>query len=1470
MRRPRSLVWCSCVSFALGAGLVAISGWARGAEREFVGVLALAVEDQVAEQLGLTKGQRENLEALIDAREQAAIELVAQVRNLPVAERNARLAEFRRESEAKGLAFLSRQQLARLERIRLQREGLSTLADPAVADRLQLKPEQRARVEEIVKQRAEKLARAAPPTAHVIRAEMERELASVLDESQRSAWEAMARPGAADAEPAAAGPEAAPAPGAGGGGWRAGTLASAPGPAVVPKPAGVVGASEESGAAGKDKGPPAKETEAPAAGPAGDKTEAALGMKFPFPPPPGVGPASPAGPPTPSGSQAPPGLPSPAGPQAAAGSPAPAGPPAPLNASEKAAPPVAESISAPGDSKAWPAQPLGDEAGEGKADPAAGVGAPSPGPGKPGVPGPGFPFAPFGQGPGMAAGSGAPALPPARPEQATGSASPQAAGAKTEGATASSRSSEPASKLGEPMRGGKLRFNFRYAPWKDVLEWFADLNQLSLVMEAPPKGTFNYIDPEEYTPAQALDLLNRVLQAKGYRLLRRDRMLWVINLEDKIPDNLIETIAPEELDQRGEFEIVRVLFQLNRVSPEEVQQELEKVKGPQGVVVVFPKAGQVLVTEGVGKLRIMRRMIEAMENPGGAGGGPVATVELRRITAQEASALLRQLMDIPADRNATTDGSLRFATDPEGKKVLLTGKPEVVARAKEIVEALDAGKGADRLESTPQLEVYTINSADPNAVLQVLQTLLAGEPDVRLAIDPKTGNLVAYARLAQHKTIRETLEQLQRDSRRVEVFQLRTLDPQVALAAVQKIFVGESSATAPKVEADGNTRQLIVRGSEPQILEIREMLRKLGEDVDGATQVAGGKVRVLPFSGRAARTALEQIQQIWPTMRANPIRQVMPSSTIPSVRPSSEGELERERGAGSAVPDHLGTGQWGPSRPAAPAPGGPAGAPGGVAPVKEPEFVPMQRARPASPGLGRTAGAVRGAAVYWVSDAGQPAGAGGAADDGWRASGLKPAATSGAAQATPPSGLGATGGTPGGQSPGPPGGTAPAAIPQHGAPAIAQRSPSDKAAPIIVAPGPGGIMITSEDPEALAEFEQLLQSLAASASSNQPEITIFYLKHAKAAVVADTLDAIFGGGTGGGGGGGSLLGDLAGAAIGGPGGNLVGALLGGGDSGTLRPTGDIQITPDSRLNALIVQANPADLDMIEELLKILDQRDSPEDVLAAAKPRLIPVKNTQAQEVAEIVRQVYQDRMVAGPNAPQRPPSPQEFFQMIRGMAGRRGGLGGRRGTTEDTPKMSIGVDARTNSLVVVAPDNLFQEVKALVEELDQAAAGESNEALEVVTLQRTNSEAVRRALVAMMGDSVRIGQGTTPSASGSRPSQPPSPADSFRGFGGFRRRTDGSSGSFQPGFPGGFPGVFPGGFPGGGSPGSGFRGGGFPGGGFPGGFRGSMFAPQGGPSFQPPGASGVGGSGRTGFGRSGTSSRSSRPSGSSSGRSGR
>ncbi|MEX2559988.1 MAG: secretin N-terminal domain-containing protein [Pirellulales bacterium] len=871
---------------------------------------------------------------------------------------------------------------------------------------------------------------------------------------------------------------------------------------------------------------------------------------------------------------------------------------------------------------------------------------------------------------------------------------------------------QPASTDGQPVAAtsgssqaagnGRLQFNFRFQPWSEVLDWFAQQADLSLVMDAPPPGTLNYTDSRGYTPAEAIDLLNSVLLTKGYTLIRRDRMLMVINVEDGIPPNLVPRVPLEELDDKGEFELVSVLFPLEKMTTEEAAQEISTLIGPQGSVVKLPKAQQVLVTETAGRLRTIRSVIEGIEDP--EGGGGLRVFQLKSITLDSAMKTLRQLLDIPADGNATMDGSLRLALEPAGNRLLVRGQADKVARLAEIIKAIDvAGSGGGGLlGETPQLEVYSISSADPTAVLEVLQTLLAGRPDVRLAIDPRTGNLVAHARPGEHATIRATIAQMQRDGSKVEVIRLSRLDPQLAVLAINKLFGAEGSANAPKVDAEPVTRQLLVRGSEAQIAQIRGLLEKMGEGDSAAGAVArGGNVRMLPLSGRAARAGLAQLQQVWPTLYQNKIRIVTPSAVGPALRQGDDSSTPRRqdllRGLDPIIQ---------PSAPAA-----------------TPERLEQRRERDDEPPesratTGREArqGRFRLAQETRVRD--QVA----VADEAGGERPLDQASDDGSADAEAPGDVS------------PDSGPLEDGSLEDGS---LEDGADDEPPPIVVAPGPGGTMIASEDLDALDVFESLLSELASRATSGGKEFTIFYLKSATAAVVAETLGNILGGGSvSRGGSGGSLLGNIAGAALGEGGGGMMGALMGlgqgGGDSGGPIIARGVLIVPDHRLNALVVEGSPNDLDTIEQLLEVLDQEGVPE-TLVASRPRMIPVIHTKASDVADVIKQVYQDRLITSAGA-QRQPSPEDFVRMLRG-GGRRGqgGGGGGDSNASEPQKMAIGVDVRTNSIVISAPQPLFEEVEQLVQTLDQVTEN-TTQAVRVVTLRRSNTSAVQQALQAIVG----------------------------------------------------------------------------------------------------------------------------------------
>lgn len=1262
---------CRSVVFACGLGPVLL-GLAMAcaqvstggiAEPRFLGVVALAVEDEVAEQLGLSEAQREALAKLVEAREHDALKLALQVQDLSPIQQEIRLVPFRRESEERGLALLTPGQRTQLEQVRIRRQGLASLMEPPVADHLELTEEQRVGVAELLRERADRFA-AEGAEPHVVHAEFEQKLAALLSDDQRAAWEQLAF-GAPPAPAPAPGDPPAPLEAAGAEGAIEG---SAPVAATEPQPAAV---GEPAMAAEPQVGAEAAAPASEVAGP---------------PAPPDPGPAA-------LLSESPVGA---------------------TSETETASPPLV-----PGASDLEPPHPP-DGGLSGAMAPRAATADPET------------------------------AEPPVEPTAAEPTAvEPEAReppGMSDEEAMrfVESLDEEPprsrSEEVAEPEPHDeeiRLTFNFRYQPWEDVLEWFADQNDLSLNYETLPQGTCNYIDNREYSPAEALDVINSLLLIKGYTLVRNNRMLVLINLdEDEIPPILVSEVPVEELDRRGEYELVRVVFQLEKITADEAQKEIEKLLGPQGSITVISKAQQLIVTETAGNLRTIRKVLQRIEDPEGSSE-QMRTFDMDFATAEDVLVVLRQLMGLGAGENATPDGSLRLALDPVGMRLIAVGKPSRLDQVGKIVDTLVspsatgvAGGGPD---ASLQIEVYNTVPCDPQAVLKVMQTLLAGQAGARLSIDEKTGNLIALATPQDQATIRATLAQLQNDATQFDVIPLRTLDPQVAVVAIKSMFGAGEAGSSLKIDADLSTRRLLVRGTPTQIAQIRAWLEKMGESESGAYGPGGigmgGNVRMLPLSGRAADSALERLQEIWPAMHRNRIRVVTPSAVIPTLRVGDDATKPAPPPSGERT------------RRAPPVD---SGAPGVVSP---------NRVDPNPPQEPRDDAADRRA-----PPAASKAEAGGnseARSDRARARFLFAAETI----ETQP-----------------------------------EPSPSDAArearepAPIIVAVGPGGIMIASEDLEALNDFEQLLTTLAGSDMAGTPDVTVFYLIHSKAAAAAQILDQILGGGTvsATGASRGSLAGDMASAAFG-PAGEMVSSLLGlAGTEGTITPSGSIRITPDERLNALIVQANAADLVLIEQLLKIIDQRESPEDVLAQSKPRMIPVYNTSATEVAEVVREVFQERMVSsGRN--QRGPSPQEIMEALRG--GGRGGRGGSQQAVDNTQKMSIGVDGRTNSLVVYAPDTLYQEVKELVEQLDELALESTRYSVVTVPLKKTNTEAVQKALSALVGDSITFGSTSSRSSTGStrtsstqssRPSFDPNAMrqrfEMMRSMGGFGGGPPGSS----------------------------------------------------------------------------------------------
>ncbi|MFN9715873.1 MAG: hypothetical protein ACK57G_18985, partial [Planctomycetota bacterium] len=246
-----------------------------------------------------------------------------------------------------------------------------------------------------------------------------------------------------------------------------------------------------------------------------------------------------------------------------------------------------------------------------------------------------------------------------------------------------------------PPQGG-LSLNFNAVPWSDVLKWLSKEADQSLQTDFYPPGTFTYRDRyRTYTIPQAMDIMNSVLLSKGFSLIRYQRALICVDLGSGenaeitrgLIREMVELVPSTELDQRGEYELCKTVFTLQRLSVEEAEKEVKQLLGPQGSILPLTNSNQLLITETGGKLRLIRETLQLSEMPEAGRMSKILVLALKHISADELLGIARPLLGLKDTNNVSDD--LSISTDAFGTKIFATGSPDKLQKLRDIVMQID-------------------------------------------------------------------------------------------------------------------------------------------------------------------------------------------------------------------------------------------------------------------------------------------------------------------------------------------------------------------------------------------------------------------------------------------------------------------------------------------------------------------------------------------------------------------------------------------------------------------------------------------------------------------------------------------------------------------------------------------------------------------------------------------------------------
>lgn len=404
----------------------------------------------------------------------------------------------------------------------------------------------------------------------------------------------------------------------------------------------------------------------------------------------------------------------------------------------------------------------------------------------------------------------------------------------------------------ETSTPSQLRFTFSRAPWEEVLEWLAKNADLSLHVAQLPPGSFTYHDPGTYTPDQAIDRINLFLIPQRYSLVRTEKLLSVISLDDEISlrqlSAMAKLVTPEELPRRNPGEVVQCLFPLNTAQPDQVLQELTGlllIREP----ALLRSANQVLVTDSATKLQAVGQIITRLSESGDLSKS-VRIFELGALDAERALAQIRP--HIGLDPLAMSGAGISVSLDAASHRIFASGSKEKLQTLENILKLIrenDPPHSPDRGRAT--FRTHPLGGADAQTVVSVLQSLLA-EEDIRLAPDATSNQIAVLATEDNHALVEKTIAQLAKtDAIEFKAISLGAGDLRQTLALLHGIFGitpdKPAAVGSPRIDADPATNRLLIRAKASQIVEIERILKQLHPETPVAEAPARG-LQTLPAS----------------------------------------------------------------------------------------------------------------------------------------------------------------------------------------------------------------------------------------------------------------------------------------------------------------------------------------------------------------------------------------------------------------------------------------------------------------------------------------------------------------------------------------------------------------------------------------------------------------------------------------------
>jgi type II secretory pathway component GspD/PulD (secretin) len=395
-----------------------------------------------------------------------------------------------------------------------------------------------------------------------------------------------------------------------------------------------------------------------------------------------------------------------------------------------------------------------------------------------------------------------------------------------------------------PNSEGMLSFQFRNQPWPSVLEWYADVCNLSFDWQELPGDYINLATQRPHSLEETGDMINRALLMRGFTMLLDEETLTVAKIEGLNP-SLVPRVAESELSSLPPHRYVRTSFSLSWLLAEEVHQEFASMISKNGKLTPLQSTNRLEGMDAAANLQDIYDILQreqsamAMENlakeftlkharasnvkaqleqflglqtasSSGGRSSPMSSSSARMMQ-QQMQQMQQQMQRAMQQQKGGAAGAAReprsdrvyLVANDRTNSVIVHAPPNKLAIIAAFIARVDVRNenAEDFQRLNTRMKVFRLASLSPSELVDSLNAMDVLEPSTRLQVNEDNNSIIAYASVADQFVIQEVITRLDGSEREFEVIQLRRLKAD-EVAGTIKLLMG-----ADEEVDDSNSRR---------------------------------------------------------------------------------------------------------------------------------------------------------------------------------------------------------------------------------------------------------------------------------------------------------------------------------------------------------------------------------------------------------------------------------------------------------------------------------------------------------------------------------------------------------------------------------------------------------------------------------------------------------------------------------------